>query len=200
METDHNIAFDVDGVLAGFQSAVIRKARQMGLDFYDHYSQWDAWEVHTKYDEEFGQIISEIDQSYEFWFEGMDPLPEAHIPYDVEAYVSARRGVPTGLTENWLKWHDFPEAPVHITDSGEEKVGVLRDKTDADVFVDDKVSTIEALQEHCTRENDVPYPILFNQPHNSTYSREETHRVWTRAYYLPEVPRVATMRIDAPKV
>lgn len=192
--TDHNIALDVDGVLAGFQPAVIEKADDMGLDFYDHYSQWNAWEVHPRYKNAFQEIAPEIDQSYEFWFERVKPLPEAHVPFEVEAYVSARGSVPTGLTKDWLKWHDFPEAPVHIVDDSEEKVSILRDETDADVFVDDKVSTIEALQDHFTYDNDVPYPIILNQPHNGTLSRQDTHKIWARAYYLPEVERVAEMR------
>lgn len=192
MTTNKSIALDVDGVLAGFQPAIIRKAEEMGLDFYDHYSQWDAWGVKDEYQDAFLEVVKDIDQSWEFWFEKLKPLPEAHVPFEVEAYVSARRGVPEGLTEDWLDRHGFPEAPVHIVDDGEEKVAVLRDETGADVFVDDKVETIREIQSHHTPKNDVPFPILFNQPHNSIFGRQpDREKIWCRAYYLPEVPRIA---------
>jgi 5'(3')-deoxyribonucleotidase len=193
----YNISLDVDGVLAGFQSAVIDRARAMGLDFYDHYSLWNHWMVHEGRKEAFDQVAKTIDGSREFWLEEVRPLPEAHVPYEVEAYVSARRGVPEGVTEKWLRENNFPEAPVHIVDDGEEKAEVLRSETNTDVFVDDKISTIKTLQDHWTPENGVPYPILFNQPHNSRHSRSSRISPWApRAYYLPEVPKVAHDRLS----
>lgn len=188
MDNPYDIALDVDGVLADFQSAFLMKAAQTDVPFYQHYTEWDGWDPEGEKAQAFEEVDLYMDR--DFWLFLVQPLHKAHVPYEVEAYVSARSHAPDGVTKEWLDMHGYPEAPVYVVEDSDEKLDVLREDTDADVFVDDKIATVRHFQRRYTDHNDVPLPILMTAPHNSPHGRDDTKRIWNRAHYLNEVPTV----------
>lgn len=183
------VDLDVDGVLANFQKGFIRRARDMGLDFYEHYQQWDAWEVHDRYKDSFQKVAETIDGHRGFWV-GL-PKIETHIPFEVGAYVSARSAVPKRVTQAWLSRKGFPTAEVHVVEDSSQKLRLYKNSVvEGNIFVDDKIRTVRRFQDAWTPENQVPVPVLKTAPHNSPHGRENTTGIWLRANYLPEVPGI----------
>jgi len=139
------VGLDIDGVLAGFASAFVRRANEEGADFFNHYTEWRTWEAKEVFPDTFGDIWESIADDYDFWLDEIMPLEKAHVNFPVAAYVTSRR-VPSEVSAAWLDRHGFPEAPVHTVGIGESKKETLQ-REEIDVFVDDKVSTVVELRE-----------------------------------------------------
>jgi len=194
-DTDYQIVLDVDGTIAGFASAFVEKAEEMGLEFPRHYTQWRSWSFEGKKHTSFSKVWPEITESEDFWLRRIDPLQKAHVPYDVGAYVSARSQAPEGATEKWIQKHGFPSAPVVVVERSSEKPEVLRE-IGADVYVDDKVATVEKLHEMYTPYNDIPLAILITTPANSRHSNQPASNFLPRADYLTDVPPIADQYLE----
>ena len=179
MQDNVSVALDVDGVLAGFTQAMVQRAQAMGLPFYDHYTEWVGWiDADTERGTTFDKVWETLDDT--FWLNDVQPLAKAHVPFQVDAYVTARASVSNGITELWLSKHGFPAAPVHKVDCREDKEPVLA-ALGVDYFVDDNSETVQMLQG--SEEYD-GRAILMDTPHN------HLEPVSPRLYYLSDLPRL----------
>jgi hypothetical protein len=169
MSRDRDIGIDIDGVICNFQSGLIERAEEMGLEFYDHWTQWKSWE--TDYPENFEKVLRTTKDDSGFWYR-LRPFDHAQkgedgwLPFTPKKYVTSRPLAPEGITEEWLfEKYNFPECEVHVVDSWEEKREVV---DDLDAYIDDKILTILSLQtgdeKYPIQEH--PVPILFSMPWN----------------------------------
>lgn len=195
-----SIGLDIDGVLANFVEAAIRRAQEMGLDgFHDHYTLWNHWKSLG----DFEVLWEAVKDDASFWLEEIQPIQKAHVPYPVTAYVTRRGAAPDGVTTQWLEQHGFPEAPVHVVNESPEKIDVLqrlRREVGLDVFVDDKPPTVRDIEALRRRDPDsMPAGLLMTTPANSRFSNSNTTGL-PRVDYLPEVPHAyfALLSIEPP--
>lgn len=138
---DVNIALDVDSVLANFRLQFCRWAKKLGVEFWDHSSQWMSFDG-GKYSAQFREVWDEVKDNDEFWLT-VPKKQSAYVPFDdVHCYITGRP-VESELTQAWLGDHGFPEAPVHTVGPRSTKTGVLR-ATETDVFVDDHLRNVRA--------------------------------------------------------
>lgn len=169
MET--KIALDVDGVLANFNHGFIEHAKRKGYGEHfpnspDEITEW-YYAERDYIDHLFGMIAKDI----KFWL-GLPRYPDTPIPlpFTPVAYVTARP-IPSIITLDWLIKQGLPKAPVFTVKEGEEKLQVLKG-IDSPIFVDDKMETIQALNDggitcYCMDRGwnqllDVKYPRIKN--------------------------------------
>jgi len=164
-----NVGYDIDGVLANFIKAMMDKARELGYrdDIPDHWMQWDQYRPTDS--EAYQEAWASIEWNHTWWLTAIEPFDDAKIFTDVRAYITAR-SVPSQLSERWLFKHDFPRADVHSVGHGNPKAGIA-DKTDLDLFVDDKPSTVKALNL-----GGIPC-LLMDRPHNWTATELDDVRI-----------------------
>jgi hypothetical protein len=187
--TPLDVALDVDGVIADFARAFIGKAKEMGLDFFDHPTEWRRRHLDGDLQDAFSKPWPDIRGNESFWLERVQPIPKAFVDFPVACYVTARSQAPNGATQKWIFRHGFPAARVYRVDKSEEKLPVLRQEN-VDIFVEDKISTVKMLQEEWGPENDVPYPVLITTAQNSPRSKDDASEVWTRIDYLTELKEI----------
>jgi len=127
------IALDVDGVLANFWAPFSAMA--------DIPLPTDSWSSNHK---NFGPTFEKIKNDKEFW--GNLPIitNPNNIDFEITAYVTSLPPEMKSTREAWLKANGFPDAPVIVAD---DKLPVLKE-LGIDVFVDDKPSTCDYLQEN----------------------------------------------------
>lgn len=193
-----DIGVDVDGVLANFQEGIIQKAKRENLKFYDHWTQWREWA--PKYKEEFDRLFEMTEDDWQFWL-GLELYDHASqvrwgerrgwLPFEPEMYVSARPKAPKGATKEWLLRNNFPEAEVHIVESGEDKLKHIRG---LDIYIDDKISTILHIQENWTKENDLPVPVIFTMPWNDNAASDDASGVFYRINHFTDLKRVDSFK------
>jgi hypothetical protein len=163
--SDAKVGLDIDGTVAGFTLQVINWANKLGLPFYDHYTQWQSWMPEDPlYQETFNKVMSEAEGSEAFFY-NIPPLPKAHVSFDVQRYVSARKAVPESITDDWVRHSRFPDAPVHVVGSTQAKIEKLS-RSDLDVYVDDKPETYARIKATALNGWDMPKPVLVSRPPN----------------------------------
>jgi hypothetical protein len=175
MSRDRDIGIDIDGVICNFQSSIIQRAEEVGVEFYDHWTQWKSWQ--TDYPENFEKIFKTTKDDWDFWY-NLTPYDHASkngdgwLPFEPKKYVSSRPFAPDGVTEAWLEKYNFPEAEVIVVNSWEEK---KEEVEDLDVYIDDKISTILSLQSNDPNFpiQEYPIPVLFSMPWNDYGSDAE---------------------------
>lgn len=161
------IGLDVDGVLANFSEAVIRRARKMGLadEFPKTHEHIDNWDVAEK----FSHVMRDAWADPNFWL-GLKPLTKV-IPFKVDCYITARR-IPSEVTRQWLKNNNFPDADVISVKNPDEKLHHITERQ-LDLFVDDYYVTITQLLEKGVN------ALLFVAPYQRGHEEE--------CRYLPKV-------------
>lgn len=159
------IGYDIDGVLANFIGAIIKEAKKMGLGdlLPGHYEEWTTYDSQNP--DAFQKVFREIKDHNPFWLHHIHPHDDAYIHTDVHCYITAR-DAPSTLTKGWLEANKFPEAPVESVGHGNPKVSTA-DEKNLDLFVDDKASTVQAL-------NAAGIPALLrDRPHNRDAGMED---------------------------
>jgi len=149
-------ALDIDGVLADFSGAWIKR---LGVDK----PRADHWLFSYKIDYEAWMAICEDET---FWA-NLEPLckPE-DILFDPVCYVTARP-IPKEWTEQWLEKNGFPCNEVIVIDSDHKgnhgsKVQILKDRN-VEIYVDDKIEHFVEIS------NAGIFCYLFDQPYNRKY-------------------------------
>lgn len=177
------IGLDVDGVLAGFMNAFVRRAKKLGIDFYEHHTEWGnriaMSDEGDGMSEAFSKVWNTLDDG--FWRDEIQPLEKAFVNFPVAGYFTARGSVKDGLTESWLELHGFPKAPVYKVGRSTEKEEFLIDE-EIDFFVDDKPSTVIGLQSSHQYDGEA---IIMTRPDNIQFDSIEP-----RIHYLTQVPKL----------
>ncbi|MCS3661830.1 hypothetical protein [Salinibacter ruber] len=198
-ETDLSIGLDLDGTLVAFARGFVQKAKEEGVQYYDHYSVWNQWAAPDRLEKNFFKMWDVLEDNWEFWTR-LDPLEKAYVPYEVTAYVTSRSSAPEGAGEHWIKKNEFPPAPVFRVGEALNKLNRLMWINDSpneslDVFVDDKAATVREVHTAWAHGQDVPFPLLITTPANSRFSNEKNSDL-PRVDYLAEVPKAARHYIN----
>jgi hypothetical protein len=178
------IGLDIDGVLANFSHAFIKRAKARFPDsaFPKHWTKWDSW-FPAGGEDVFSTLFPEVVADHSFWVDEVMPHDDAYVDFPVHHYVTAR-DVPSEVTAEWLKKSGFPDAPVTSVGSNDSKLEVLRE-LGVDLFVDDKGSTFTELNENGV------FCLLMRRPHNrelNSLRYSESGRVYSLAInYLADV-------------
>lgn len=141
------IGLDIDDVIADFCTHFFQY-----LDFEDK-SPATEWE-----DPRIIRYYKEVLHDNLFWKTMPKLTKPENINFKPVMYVTAR-GSHT-KTDEWLKRHNYHEAPVYYTDGG-SKVDIL--KGNVDIFIDDSYKNYLELNKNGIK------CLLFDRPHNRKY-------------------------------
>jgi len=152
-----NIGYDIDGVLANFMGALMRKARQLGYkdEIPGHWMQLKRYHPEGEGYQEAWDLIAD---QHSFWRDQIHPYDDAYIHTDVTAYIT-NRSVPSSLTQEWLLRHGFPNAPVNTVGHDHSKVRAA-EVENLDLFIDDKPEIVRNMNDH-----GIPC-LLMDRPYN----------------------------------
>ena len=140
-----NIGLDIDGVICNFADG-FKKIHHMS-DYH-----WDV---------SYGVEGAIKDLKEDFWI-GLDSLMDGKdLKFVPCCYVTARRSCKVEWIEEWLKKHNFPMAPIIIT-NGKSKIDHLKEMS-VDIFIEDKYSNYWEINNSGTR------CFLFDAFHNKKY-------------------------------
>ena len=124
------IGLDIDGVLADFRMAVIKK--------YNLYTGNSSW----KFSYLINQLWNDIKDNKEFWL-NIEPICNPKdIPFEPVLYCSNRRHSGKWI-EEWIEKHNFPCCPVITT--SKNKSEILK-KHKIDIFVEDKFQNYQEIK------------------------------------------------------
>lgn len=193
-KTELNIGLDLDGTVVAFAPGFIEKARELGIPYHDHHTEWRKWSADGEMEESFFKMWGHLEDNWEFWA-NLDPLEKAYVPYEVTAYVTSRSSAPEGVGEYWIEDNGFPPAPVFRVGEADNKIDRLTwinegPNESLDVFVDDKAATVRQIHTAWAHGEDVPFPLLITTPANSRFSKDDNSDL-PRVDYLAEVPDAA---------
>lgn len=177
-------ALDIDGVLCNFFGGLLDYSEKLGMR---HLFPLDSSELREWLgpEEHFREVYSHCIKDKDFWVSlrpissSVWSLAESN-SYGPDMYITGRV-VPTEWTEEWLKAHGFPEAPVVTVGHCENfkamdrKLEVLKEN-DILFYVDDYGETVKGLLENgilCA---------VFDASHNQDYD-------------LPRVENIAEARL-----
>lgn len=114
------------------------------------------------------ELLSKFDKMKEegkldLFYADLEPLisPD-ELPFEPHCYITSRP-VSTGVTEEWLTKHGFPQRPVYTTAVGQSKVELARE-AGVEIFVDDNYDNFVALN------NAGICCFLMDAPHNQRYN------------------------------
>lgn len=136
------IGLDIDGVLADWAGGMIDKAKELGLPGYpEHPDNVDYWDHLT----DCGDLWSRVKDDEDFWM-GLKPFPGT-LPLEFEPYVYiTSRPVRSEISYFWLSKHGFPNSErVFTAARPEDKLNIVK-ALGIDVFVDDKIETVEQMR------------------------------------------------------
>jgi hypothetical protein len=152
------LALDVDGVLAGFTPAFLRRAKKMGLGgrFPAHHTLIREWTFGEK--DAFVAVWDTVKGDPYFWLAEIQPLEDAFVDFPVAAYCTARP-VGSNITAEWLRMHGFPEAPVLTVGVTDNKADILL-ANGIEVLIDDRVQNIQQVRAVGIQ------GVLMRRPHN----------------------------------
>ena len=144
---DKLVALDIDEVIADFCGAMMERFTALK----ERPVYWNDFVLMEKY--------KEVREDRDFWI-NIKPKVTS-LPFEPHCYITARP-VNSGLTEEWLKKHGFPSAPVYTVGHGGSKLQAFKD-SGADFLVDDSYKTFVEI-------NNAGYLCyLFDAPHNQRY-------------------------------
>ena len=144
------IGLDIDEVLANF------------VKQYDkHYKTGipSAW----NFDKHMPDRLKKHSKDKKFWMDIEPHITGDQIPFEPAVYITARP-VDSSVTEEWLKKHNFPVAPVITVKPGQSKLKVAMEHN-VEVFVDDNYKTFVELN------NNGILCFLMDAPHNQRYTQ-----------------------------
>lgn len=146
--THAKIGLDIDEVLADFVGAMMKRFPQMKKRSV-------FWNDHHITDN-----FSDIKNDKKFWL-GIEPK-NLDLPFEPHCYITSRP-VDKSVTEQWLKMHGFPKAPVYSIGHNQSKVDIAR-QAGIEIFVDDRFENFVELNKVgvCC--------FLFDAPHNQRYN------------------------------
>lgn len=142
------IGLDVDGVLANFSEAFIKKGRQMGIQccLPKDWKVVDKWMFPCA--DHFKEVWdTAVEHSYNFWL-GIPPLPKAvkyfkqKTAFTPELYIT-KRPCPSWVTRKWIRANEFPDAEVITVNDPADKLIIVKERCDA--YVDDLPSTVRQM-------------------------------------------------------
>lgn len=132
------IGLDIDGVIADFNKAWIRK-----------YPDLPENPATFHYDRKMVERINEMRDKNELddFYLSFDPLFHADsLPFVPECYITSRP-VDTKITEQWLDAHGFPARPVFTVPMRTSKVEVAKEQG-IEIFIDDSFDNFVDLNKH----------------------------------------------------
>jgi uncharacterized HAD superfamily protein len=141
------IGLDIDGVLADFVGAMMELFPEMT----DRSKYWNDPHIRSNF--------NKINKDKEFWLNIKPLLTE--LPFEPHCYITAR-SIGAEVTQEWLKKHGFPTAPIYCVGSGESKVEVAK-KACMDIFVDDSYDNFVELNKNGI------FTYLYDAPYNQRY-------------------------------
>lgn len=113
-------------------------------------------------DPAFLECFNEVKDNEEFYLDIKPKVDPLAMPFEPACYITARN-CGWEITEEWLRRHGFPKAPVYSVPMGTSKVEIAK-KANIDWFVDDSYSNYVDLNRNgiCT--------FLMDAPHNRRYN------------------------------
>lgn len=141
------VGLDVDEVIADFCGAMMERFPAI----VERPVYWNDFNLKDKF--------KEIRDDRDFWL-NIKPKVTS-LPFEPHCYITARP-VNDGVTEEWLRLHGFPVAPVYTVTHEEGKVAVAK-KAGVDICVDDSFNHFIKLN------NAGIFCYLMDAPHNQRY-------------------------------
>lgn len=129
------VALDCDGVICNFGGGVVKRAKELGIEFLEHENDWPCWDGHDN----FSKIMKQVWNDPEFWL-NLEPLNT--INFTPHCYITSRQ-IPSEVTEQWLNKYNFPKAKVITVQRPEEKLQHLKDEG-IDLLIDDLHTTVRS--------------------------------------------------------
>jgi uncharacterized HAD superfamily protein len=153
---------DIDNVIADFITTFVKWAMLHGFMCFEPIFENVKDYYLGATPEQFNRAFALFKDKPSFWAE-IKPFTGAaealnSLSIKPACYITARP-IPSSQTEEWLRIHGFPNAPVHTVATAPEKISLIQ-SLGLDFFVDDLPQTIKDL-----KAAGIP-AYLFRQPHN----------------------------------
>lgn len=154
VENNHKlrIGLDIDGVLADFETAYLE---HFNIDNKEHPIDWNDYRF--KNSNNFKIIEGDIN----FWSNIKPIITGKDIDFNVSCYCTARP-IDVETINRWLKFHNFPKAPLLNVGLNGNKVDFV--KENCDVFIDDSIYNYNEIN------NNGGCCFLMTRSHNEKYS------------------------------
>jgi hypothetical protein len=148
------IGLDVDDVLAAFYIAYALR-HQKPLHPVDIWG--EQWIVDKFKGDNLG---------VDFWINLPVYTPPEDIDFEVDCYISTLRPELHDVRKDWLMMNGFPDAPLFLTG---DKLSVIKER-DLDYFIDDKVETIDLINNDDCKCVGVQFIPWYHKPHKLNYN------------------------------
>lgn len=151
------VALDCDGVICNFGKGVVKRAKELKIEFLESEKDWPHWDGH----ENFSMIMKGAWTDPEFWLE-LEPLNS--VSFTPHCYITSRQ-VPSEITEEWLMKNGFPKAKVITVKRPEEKLEHLKAEG-VDLLIDDLHTTVRSAIDAGIK------AFLFDAPYQRGHAEE----------------------------
>lgn len=152
-QNKHKIGLDIDGVIADFIGS--------WLHLYPELKYSNSWYIDRHILDKF-DIMKKNGTLDDFYLNLKPLIKPSEITFDFNCYVTARP-VDSKITEEWLRFHGFPELPVHTLSPRESKFDKLNE-LGIDIFIDDSYSNYVDLN------NKGILTYLYDREHNRKHN------------------------------